>query len=251
VAPNFTKAHPRAAAIFDNLHMMHDIISDILAADTVPEARKREVVYAALDEFQDTTRDVMTMDEWLNMGHMMGGIAAMGGPASGVIPEAPSRNVPADAMEGMRGMRHGDAGHGGNHGAMGPAAVDTLATEKRDRMQAMMDLHTRMMADTVIRRRMMADSAMRAMMRGMMETMPAEHRGHAKQMMGEAPAPAAKPVPHADHAAPPSRPAPAEKQPVTKKPAAGAGATRADSMPPMAHDSMDHDAMKRMQHEQP
>ena len=239
VAPNFTKAHPRAAAIFDNLHMMHDIISDILAADTVPEGRKREVIYAALDEFQDTTRNVMTRDEWLNMGHMTGGIAAMGGPASGVIPEAPSRTVPADAMEGMR-----------EHG-MRPAAVDTVATAKRDPMQAMMDLHTRMMADTVIRRRVMADSAMRVMMRDMMETMPAEHRGHMKQMMGEAPASAARPVPHADHAAPPSRPAPAEKQPVTKKPAAGASATRADSMPAMAHDSMDHDALKRMQHEQP
>ena len=253
VAPNFTRAHPRAAAIFDNLHMMHDIISDILAADTVPEGRKRQVIYAALDEFQDTTRNVMTLDEWLNMGHMMGGIAAMGGPASGLIPEAPSRNVRADAMKTMRehGMRQGDAAQGMNDGAMRPSAADTLGREKRDPMQAMMDLHMRMMADSVIRQRMMADSAMRSMMRDMMESMPAEHRGHMRQMMGEAPAPAAKPAPHADHTAPPGRPAPAGKQPVTKKAAAGAGAAPADSMAPMAHDSMDHDAMKRMQHEQP
>lgn len=83
VAPEFTKRHPRAAAVFDNLHMMHDIISDILAADTVPRDRKRDVIYAVLGEFRDTTRNVMTRDEWLMMGHHMGGIEAMGGPAGG------------------------------------------------------------------------------------------------------------------------------------------------------------------------
>jgi hypothetical protein len=88
VAPHFTAAHPRAAAIFDNLHMMHDIISDILAADTVSRDRKREAIYAALDEFQDPTRNVMALDEWLMMGDMMGGINAMGGPATGLLRRA-------------------------------------------------------------------------------------------------------------------------------------------------------------------
>jgi hypothetical protein len=85
VAPRFTERHPRAAAIFDNLHMMHDIISDILAADTVPRDEKRDVIYAVLDEFRDTTRNVMTRDEWLMMGHHMGGIEAMGGPVLGLL----------------------------------------------------------------------------------------------------------------------------------------------------------------------
>jgi hypothetical protein len=85
VAPLFTERHPRAAAIFDNLHMMHDIISDILAADTVARPRKREVIYAALAEFRDTTRNVMTHDDWLMMGHHMGGIEAMGGPVLGLL----------------------------------------------------------------------------------------------------------------------------------------------------------------------
>ncbi len=80
VAPLFTERHPRAAAIFDNLHMMHDIISDILAADTVPRNKKRDVIYAVLAEFRDTTRNVMSREEWLMMGHHMGGIEAMGGP---------------------------------------------------------------------------------------------------------------------------------------------------------------------------
>ena len=64
---------------------MHDIISDILAADTVPRAAKGDVIRAALAEFRDTTRNVMTRDEWLMMGHHMGGIEAMGGPVLGLL----------------------------------------------------------------------------------------------------------------------------------------------------------------------
>jgi hypothetical protein len=59
VAPAFAARHPRAAAIFDNLHMMHDIIADILASDTVPAARKRAEIYAALSEFQDGSRNLV------------------------------------------------------------------------------------------------------------------------------------------------------------------------------------------------
>ena len=95
VAPSFTARHPRAAAIFDNLHMMHDIISDILAADTVPRARKAAVIAAALDEFQDGTRNVMTRADWLMMGDMMGGIGAMGGPAIGILRAPPGAAAPA------------------------------------------------------------------------------------------------------------------------------------------------------------
>jgi len=80
VAPLFTARHPRAAAIFDNLHMMHDIISDILAADTVPRARKRQVIYQALDELQSSARNVMSREDWMMMGDHMGGVGAMGGP---------------------------------------------------------------------------------------------------------------------------------------------------------------------------
>jgi hypothetical protein len=96
VAPLFTARHPRAAAIFDNLHMMHDIISDILAADTVPRERKREVIYQALAELQNPDQNVMSRDEWLMMGEHMGGIEAMGGPATGLLPRrAPATPPPA------------------------------------------------------------------------------------------------------------------------------------------------------------
>jgi hypothetical protein len=100
VAPLFTARHPRAAAIFDNLHMTHDIISDILAADTVPRTRKRAVIYAVLAEFRDTTRNVMTHDEWLMMGHHMGGIDVMGGPVLGLL------RLPADSVAKPRATPH-------------------------------------------------------------------------------------------------------------------------------------------------
>ncbi|HEX6104438.1 MAG TPA: hypothetical protein VFZ26_02570 [Gemmatimonadales bacterium] len=116
VAPRFSAAHPRAAVIFDNLHMMHDIISDILQNDTVPAARKREVIYAALDEFQDPTRNVMSMDMWRNMAGHMGGVDAMGGPALGPVPARTFEGAPPE---------HGE----GDHGAEAPA--DSAAPERR------------------------------------------------------------------------------------------------------------------------
>ena len=104
VAPEFTGRHPRAAAIFDNLHMMHDIISDILSADTVPREKKRDVIHAVLAEFRDSTRNVMTRDEWLTMGAHMGGIWEMGGPSTGIIMGA-SESTGAEMP--MAGMEHG------------------------------------------------------------------------------------------------------------------------------------------------
>ena len=52
------------AAIFDNLHMMHDIISDILLSDVVPPDNKRAAIEAALEEFRDGTRNVMSDEAW-------------------------------------------------------------------------------------------------------------------------------------------------------------------------------------------
>ena len=59
VSPLFAAAHPRAAAIFDNLHMMHDIISDILASPTMSMREKRAEILKQLAEMQDGTRNLM------------------------------------------------------------------------------------------------------------------------------------------------------------------------------------------------
>jgi hypothetical protein len=81
VAPTFSAAHPRAAAIFDNLHMMHDIISDVLANPAVPRAAKPALIRAQLAEFRDPTSNLMGADHWMMMAEMMGGVERMGGRA--------------------------------------------------------------------------------------------------------------------------------------------------------------------------
>lgn len=81
VAPRFSAAHPRAAAIFDNLHMMHDIISDILASPTMSRDQKRVEILGQLAEMRNPTRNVMTWEHWNMMGEMMGGVGKMGGVA--------------------------------------------------------------------------------------------------------------------------------------------------------------------------
>jgi hypothetical protein len=193
IAPQFSAAHPRAAVIFDNLHMMHDIISDILTADTIPHDRKGEMIDQQLDKLQDPSRDVMSMDEWRMMAEHMGGVDAMGGPATGLLAGVHAGVRPSPDSAAMGGaMRHGagemtDSAHAVRRGAvqadphdmhrMGqPGGSDTLADSVH--MKQMMDLHRRMMADSLIRKRVVADTGMRRLMQEMMSEMPPEHRAH-------------------------------------------------------------------------
>ncbi|HYF40557.1 MAG TPA: hypothetical protein VD930_12760 [Gemmatimonadales bacterium] len=98
IAPRFSSAHPRAAVIFDNLHMMHDIISDILTSSAIPHELKGAMIDQQLDRLQDPTRDVMSLEEWRRMADHMGGVSAMGGPATGLLVERPrpTPRAPAD-----------------------------------------------------------------------------------------------------------------------------------------------------------
>jgi hypothetical protein len=98
VAPGFSAAHPRAAVIFDNLHMMHDIISDILTADTIPHQEKGQMIEQQLDKLQDPTREVMSLDEWRMMADHMGGVEAMGGRATELM-RAPQVPSPRDSVQ--------------------------------------------------------------------------------------------------------------------------------------------------------
>jgi len=59
VSPRFAAAHPRAAAIFDNLHMLHDIISDILADPAKSRAEKAAEIRRQVEEMEDATRNLM------------------------------------------------------------------------------------------------------------------------------------------------------------------------------------------------
>lgn len=92
VAPEVSRRHPRAVIILDNLHMMYDIISNILVSPTIPEDRKREAIYQQLAEFRSPHTNVIPLVEWREMAAHMGGVAAMGGPAVGVLaPVSPAK----------------------------------------------------------------------------------------------------------------------------------------------------------------
>ena len=128
VAPEFTRRYPEAAIIFDNLHSMHDVISDILANDSVPRNRKRAEIMIAAGRYRDDTSFVMTREAWLVMaGHM--GIDNMGGPPVGFLPMLPTATVTYGAVMthddrtgAMTGFRYGNA-VGDAHGAHGATAA--------------------------------------------------------------------------------------------------------------------------------
>jgi hypothetical protein len=136
IAPRFSAAHPRAAVIFDNLHMMHDIISDILTADTIPYDSKGAMIDQQLDKLQDPTRDVMSMQEWRMMAEHMGGIDMMGGRATGLLREvrppaarAPGRKAQDGQMQHHEpGMQHpGEPTDSARGRKPRPEAADTTA----------------------------------------------------------------------------------------------------------------------------
>ena len=80
VAPRFASRYPDAAIIFDNLHSLHDVVSDILAAPVIPTREKRSAILHAMRSFQDSTTDVTTRDAWWSMATQMG-VENMGGVA--------------------------------------------------------------------------------------------------------------------------------------------------------------------------
>jgi hypothetical protein len=104
VAPAFAARWPEAAIIFDNLHSMHDVISDILANPSVPRDRKRAEILRAVRLFRDDSSYVMASTEaWRTMAVEMG-LENMGGPAVGFLPALPAPSVTYGAV-----MQHDDA----------------------------------------------------------------------------------------------------------------------------------------------
>jgi len=82
IAPGLVAQHPRAAAILDNLNMMHDVLADILVSHEV------EDVHVAIDEavsqFLDPGYRVVTRQNWILMA-LRHSIFNQGGPALGVM----------------------------------------------------------------------------------------------------------------------------------------------------------------------
>jgi hypothetical protein len=129
VAPEFANRYPEVAIIFDNLHSMHDVVSDVLANDSIPRARKRAEILRAAARFRADPSFVMTEAAWRTMARHMG-VENMGGPAVGFPTALPSPTVTYGAVMShddrtgeMTGMKYGEstAPHGG-HGAMASPA---------------------------------------------------------------------------------------------------------------------------------
>jgi len=105
IAPEFAKRYPTIAIIFDNLHSMHDVISDILANPEVPRNQKRAEIIKAASAYRDDTTEIMTVEAWLRMTEHMG-VHNQGGPAVGFLPVLPTPTVPRGFV-----MRHDKDGN--------------------------------------------------------------------------------------------------------------------------------------------
>src|SRR5687768_383003 len=224
VAPRFAERYPEAAIIFDNLHSMHDVISDVLANPSVPRNRKRAEILLAAQRYRDDTSFVITPAAWRTMAEHMG-IENMGGPSVGFLPELPTPSVTYgavmthDATGAMTGFTYGSAVGGAHaqhaaevstdttrraadehahHGRPPAASTDSgahahgralsdsaSAAHDSAAKHDMHEMHMRMMRDPVIRDRMMRDTAMHRMMMDMMRDMPAAHRQEMERLMRE------------------------------------------------------------------
>ena len=103
-APRFARRYPEAAAVFDNLHALHDVVSDVLATDSMPPRRKRAELLRIAAEYRDPERATVPAEEWFAMAANMGS-ENQGGPAVGFGDALPRATV-------RRGAPHHEAmGH--------------------------------------------------------------------------------------------------------------------------------------------
>jgi hypothetical protein len=74
IAPEFTRQYPDAAIIFDNLHSLHDVVSDVIASPILSRHDKRAAILLAIARYRDTTSFTTTREEWLTMSQEMGSV---------------------------------------------------------------------------------------------------------------------------------------------------------------------------------
>ena len=168
VAREFAKRYPEAAIIFDNLHSMHDVVSDILANPNVPHDRKGAEIALAARRFRDDTTLVMaSVEAWRTMAQEMG-VENMGGPAVNFLPTLPTPTVTYGAVMQhddrtgkMVGMKYGEmTGAHGGHAMPGMTAMPGMsATPGARAMSNMSDMSHAQHADTT-----RADTTQRAML---------------------------------------------------------------------------------------
>jgi len=74
IAPTFTRHYPELAAIFDNLHSLHDVVSDVLASPSVRDGDKRAAILLAISRYRDSTSYITSHEEWVSMSTEMAGV---------------------------------------------------------------------------------------------------------------------------------------------------------------------------------
>lgn len=96
IAPSLVLIHPPAAAIIDNMHMMQDVVADILVSSEVGDDELRAKLDQVIDEFIDPEFRVLEEDDWLLMA-LRHSIFSQGGPALGDMTES-ERNLSGHAQ---------------------------------------------------------------------------------------------------------------------------------------------------------
>lgn len=175
VAPTFTARYPEAAIIFDNLHSMHDVVSDVLASTGVPEGQKRAEILRAAERYRDDSSFLMTVQAWRDMSTSMG-VHNMGGPAAGFLPPLPEATVARGAV--MVGD-HGDHAMPTSTAEAAPADAAAVAARTMDVLMALL-------GDATTLERITGDPALRRMVAELIEMLPEEHRQHLRMMLGPA-----------------------------------------------------------------
>ena len=105
IAPGLVSAHVRAAAVIDNLNMMHDVLADILVHPKVGNVRA--AIDEAIAQFTDRKYRVIEVDDWITMA-LRHSIFAQGGPALGTMTQT-DRNS-SGHFQHARGARSIPAG---------------------------------------------------------------------------------------------------------------------------------------------
>jgi hypothetical protein len=105
IAPELVTTHLRAAAIIDNLNMMHAVLADVLEHPKVTDVKA--ALDQVIEQFTDRTYRVVEVDDWIRMA-LRHSIFEQGGPAIGVMTVS-DRNGSGHLQHlgGGRGIRPG------------------------------------------------------------------------------------------------------------------------------------------------
>lgn len=99
IAPGLVTAHERAAAIIDNLHLLHEVLAEILVH---PDATNpRGAIDAAVALFTDRGARIVAVDDWIKMA-LRHSIFEQGGPALMVMTQS-DRNASGHAQHARGG----------------------------------------------------------------------------------------------------------------------------------------------------